>query len=76
MIFKHFYKVLLLQQEGNCPQTANVSRIHVLLAAVFGMLRIHSQPKHLRVLRGNIPVQSLKNGGWGGEPYRMLLIFL
>lgn len=34
MIFKRFYKVLLLQQEGNCPQTANVSYIHVLLAAI------------------------------------------
>lgn len=51
MIFKRFYKVLLLQQEGNCPQTANVSHIHVLLTAIFGMLRIHSQLKHLRVSR-------------------------
>lgn len=74
MIFKRFYKVLLLQQEGNCPQTANVSHIHVLLTAIFGMLRIHSQLKHLRVSRGNI--QRLKSGKNGGKkPCRMFPIF-
>lgn len=41
MIFKRFYKVLLLLQEGNCPQTANVSHILLLLAAISGWLKIH-----------------------------------
>lgn len=52
MIFKRFYKVLLLQQEGNCPQTANVSYIHLLLAAISGRLKIHLGGRGLHRLKG------------------------
>lgn len=52
MLFKCFYKVLLLQQEGNCPQTANVSYIHVLLAAISGRLKIHLRGRGLQRPKG------------------------
>lgn len=76
MIFKRFSKVLLLQQVGNCPQTANVSHIHLLLAAIFGMLRIYSQLKHLG---GNIQrlkvLQLVTSAKRGKKLCRMLLLF-